>query len=58
MISLAGEIVLMLAYGYKSADGEDDKMVKLVDEAMDQFSETTASHGFLVDAFPMCKSIR
>lgn len=53
----AGSIVLTLAYGYKAADDEDDRMVKLVDEAMDQFSETTASNAFLVDVFPILRYI-
>lgn len=43
----------MLAYGYKSKDEDDDVMVRLVNEAMDQFSETTASNAFLVDVFPI-----
>ncbi|KAJ6561091.1 cytochrome P450 [Mycena vulgaris] len=44
----AGAIVLKIAYGYQA----DGPLVKLVDEAMDQFSEMTAPNAFAVDAFP------
>ncbi|KAK7449253.1 hypothetical protein VKT23_013398 [Stygiomarasmius scandens] len=47
----AGAIVLQIAYGYKAKE-KDDQLVKLVDEAMENFSETTASNAFLVDVFP------
>lgn len=47
--------MLRLAYGYQSANEDDDAMVKLVNEAMDQFSETSASGAFLVDVFPVRK---
>ena len=50
--SFAAAIVLSMAYGYK-ADGKDDELVKLVDEAIDQFSEVTAANAFLVDVFPI-----
>lgn len=49
--------MLTLAYGY-STDDEDDRMVNLVNEAMDQFSETTASNAFLVDVFPFREPVR
>ena len=45
--------MLTLAYGYKVVGDEDDQMVRLVDEAVDQFSETMASNAFLVDMFPI-----
>lgn len=51
----AGNIVLMLTYGAKPTDDGAEGMVKLVDEAMDQFSETTMSGAFLVDVFPIRK---
>lgn len=47
----------MLAYGYKPLDGGHDELVQLVDEAMDQFSETTAANAFLVDVFPISEHI-
>ncbi|KAF9067157.1 cytochrome P450 [Rhodocollybia butyracea] len=53
----AGGIVLMMAYGYKTSGNGDDKMVELVDEAMDQFSETVAPNAFLVDAFPILQYV-
>jgi len=52
----AGAIVLQIAYGYKAKE-KDDQLVKLVDEAMENFSETTASNAFLVDVFPSCELI-
>lgn len=51
----AGNIVLMLTYGAKPTDSGAEGMVNLVDEAMDQFSETTVSGAFLVDVFPIRK---
>lgn len=51
----AGNIVLMLTYGAKATDDGAEGMVRLVDEAMNQFSETTTSGAFLVDTFPMRK---
>lgn len=39
-------------YGYTAADG-DDPLVKLVGEAMAQFSEMVVTNAFLVDVFPM-----
>ncbi|THH06929.1 hypothetical protein EW146_g9466 [Bondarzewia mesenterica] len=53
---LAGAIVLTLAYGYKATD-EDDRLVNLVNEAMDQFSETTATNAFAVDIFPILRYV-
>ncbi|KAF9489406.1 cytochrome P450 [Pleurotus eryngii] len=47
----AGSIVLTLTYGYK-ASSQEDGLVKLVNEAMDQFSETTVTGAFMVDVFP------
>ncbi|KAJ7496794.1 cytochrome P450 [Mycena latifolia] len=52
----AGAIVLEIAYGYH-ADDRDDPLVKLVDEAMDQFSEMTAPNAFAVDAFPFLRFV-
>ncbi|THU98501.1 cytochrome P450 [Dendrothele bispora CBS 962.96] len=47
----AGALVLRVAFGYK-VKVKEDPLVKLVDEAMDNFSETTASNAFMVDVFP------
>ncbi|KAF8989705.1 cytochrome P450 [Cyathus striatus] len=52
----AGGIVLMLAYGYKPRS-RGDGLVKIVNEAMDQFSETTAAGAFLVDVFPSLRYV-
>lgn len=46
----AGAIVLMITYGF-NADKEP-QLVRLVDEAMEQFSETTVPNAFAVDTFP------
>ena len=45
----------MLTYGAKPTDDGAEGMVRLVNEAMDQFSETTMSGAFLVDVFPIRK---
>lgn len=50
-----GNIVLMLTYGAKPTDDGAEGKVRLVNEAMDQFSETTISGAFLVDLFPIRK---
>ncbi|KAJ7708771.1 cytochrome P450 [Mycena rosella] len=52
----AGAIVLKIAYGYQ-ADDHNDPLVKLVDEAMDQFSEMTAPNAFAVDVFPFLRFV-
>ncbi|KAJ7496786.1 cytochrome P450 [Mycena latifolia] len=52
----AGAIVLKIAYGYQ-ADDRDDPLVKLVDEAMEQFSEVTAANAFAVDLFPLLRFV-
>ena len=43
----------MLAYGCKPTDPGGENLVKLVDDAMDGFSETTKANGFMVDIFPI-----
>ncbi|KAK7029624.1 hypothetical protein VNI00_014322 [Paramarasmius palmivorus] len=52
----AAAIVLKITYGYKAGD-KDDALVKLVDEAMEQFSETTTPNAFAVDLFPFLKFV-
>ncbi|KAF5372558.1 hypothetical protein D9758_005187 [Tetrapyrgos nigripes] len=52
----AGALVLQVAFGYKAKE-KDDHLVELVDEAMDNFSETTASNAFMVDVFPSMQYI-
>lgn len=53
---LAGAIVLKITYGY-SAEPHDDPLVRLVDEAMDQFSETTGINAYMVDFFPILRFV-
>jgi hypothetical protein len=43
--------VLRLAYGYNVKDNEDP-MIKMVNEAMDQFSEMTTMGAYMVDIIP------
>ncbi|KAK7059719.1 cytochrome P450 [Favolaschia claudopus] len=52
----AGAIVLKIAYGYEARD-HDDPLVKLVDDAMDQFSELTGTNAFAVDTFPLLRYV-
>ncbi|KAH7890618.1 cytochrome P450 [Phlebopus sp. FC_14] len=49
-------IVLKIAYGY-TVELENDPLVKLVDDAMDQFSETTAPNAFMVDIVPILRFV-
>jgi len=49
---VAGNTLLKLVYGYTATDKED-RLVKLVDEVMRQFSEMFVTNGFLVDFFPV-----
>ena len=50
--SFAASITLSMAYGYKTK-GQDDELVKVVDQAMTQFSEVGAPNAFLVDVLPI-----
>ncbi|KAF9228325.1 cytochrome P450 [Gyrodon lividus] len=52
----AGAIVLKIAYGY-TVEIENDPLVKLVDDAMDQFSETTVPNAFMVDIVPILRFV-
>ncbi len=45
--------MLQLAYGYRASDPGGKELIKLVDDAMDGFSETTKTNAFLVDVFPI-----
>ncbi|KAJ7102950.1 cytochrome P450 [Mycena crocata] len=51
-VNFAGAIVLKITYGYQAED-KHDPLVKLVDDAMDQFSELTATNAFAVDTLPL-----
>ncbi|EMD32352.1 hypothetical protein CERSUDRAFT_161722, partial [Gelatoporia subvermispora B] len=47
----AGAIILMMSHGYKIQE-EEDPIINTADEAVDQFSKSTAPGAFLVDVFP------
>lgn len=53
---MAGSIILMLTHGYEVQE-HDDPVVKVVDEATEQFSDATAPGAFLVDVFPLLRYI-
>ncbi|KAH9934389.1 cytochrome P450 [Fomitopsis serialis] len=53
----AGGLVLQLAYGYRASDPGGKELVKLVDDAMDGFSEATMPNAFLVDVFPVLRCV-
>ncbi|RDX44656.1 cytochrome P450 [Lentinus brumalis] len=53
----AGGLVLQLAYGYRVSDPGGKELIKLVDDAMDGFSETTKTNAFLVDVFPILQYV-
>ena len=48
---LAGSIICMITYGYKSS-GDGDAIVEVVDKAMEDFALVTAPGAFLADVFP------
>ncbi|KAJ7160982.1 cytochrome P450 [Mycena filopes] len=52
----AGSVVLLLAYGYNPA-GSDDRLMKLINEVMCQWSEMTTSNAFAVDVFPILRFV-
>ncbi|KAJ6623187.1 cytochrome P450 [Mycena sp. CBHHK59/15] len=52
----AGAIVLKIAYGYKAQD-QDDPLVRLVDDAMEQFSQMTVPNAYAVDTFPFLRYV-
>lgn len=52
----AGSIVLMLTYGIKPTDDGAEGMIRVVNEAMCQFSKTSISGAFMVDILPIRKS--
>ena len=56
---LAGSIIVMIAYGYKSK-GDDDIIIKTVDKAMEEFAIVMSPGAFLADVFPIrrCKFLR
>ncbi|RPD72903.1 cytochrome P450 [Lentinus tigrinus ALCF2SS1-7] len=54
---LAGGLVLQLAYGYRASDPGGKELVKVVDDAMDGFSEMTKPNAFLVDVFPILRYV-
>ncbi|PBK96431.1 cytochrome P450 [Armillaria gallica] len=52
----AGAIILQISHGYAIQE-ENDPFVKLAEEAMDQFSLSTAPGGFLVNLIPILRHI-
>ncbi|KAI0370175.1 cytochrome P450 [Pilatotrama ljubarskyi] len=53
---LAASIIIKVAYGYE-VRGDDDPMVKTVDEALEDFSTSSAPGTFLADVFPFLRHI-
>lgn len=53
---MAGSIILMLTHGYEVQE-HDDPVIKIVDEATEQFSDATAPGAFLVDVFPVLRHV-
>ncbi|TFK49674.1 cytochrome P450 [Heliocybe sulcata] len=51
----AGAIVLRITYGYEVK--HDDQIVRIVDEAMSQFSELVTPGAYLVDTLPILRYI-
>ncbi|KAM5534862.1 hypothetical protein V8D89_011417 [Ganoderma adspersum] len=53
---LAGTIIVMIAYGYKSS-GDDDLIIKTVDKSMEDFGVIFAPGAFMADAFPFLRHV-
>ncbi|KAI0723015.1 cytochrome P450 [Earliella scabrosa] len=53
---LAGSIIVMIAYGYKSK-GDDDIIIKTVDKAMEEFAIVMSPGAFLADVFPILTKV-
>ncbi|KAH9841049.1 cytochrome P450 [Rhodofomes roseus] len=53
----AGGFVLQLTYGYRASDPGGKELVKLVDDAMEGFSEATVQNAFLVDVIPVLRYV-
>ncbi|KAI0774005.1 cytochrome P450 [Fomes fomentarius] len=53
---LAGSIIVMIAYGYKSK-GDSDVIIKTVDKAMEDFAVIMAPGTFLADVFPVLTKV-
>lgn len=56
MDRLAGTIIVMIAYGYKSSR-DDDLIIKTVDKSMEDFGIIFAPGAFMADAFPFSRYI-
>lgn len=55
-IRLQGSIILKLTYGIDVQDGEDP-FVTLIERANDNFNKATIPGSFLVDFFPVLRSL-
>ncbi|KAK8103562.1 cytochrome P450 [Apiospora kogelbergensis] len=53
----AGAIILKVAYGYEIEPHKEDPLVKLVDNAMDQFSKAMIPGAWMVDMIPMLRHL-
>lgn len=51
---MAGAVILQITYGYK-VQTDNDPMVRVVDNAMDQFSELVVPGAYLVDTLPILR---
>ncbi|KAJ7446928.1 cytochrome P450 [Mycena galericulata] len=52
----AATVVLLLAYGYKPTES-DDRLITLINDALAQWSEMTASNAFAVDVLPILRYV-
>ncbi|GLB39728.1 putative cytochrome p450 [Lyophyllum shimeji] len=53
---IAGAIILRISYGYEVKE-VGDPLVELVDQAMEQFSSSTAPGAYLVDVLPILRHV-
>lgn len=54
-IRSTGATILMLAYGYK-VESNDDRLVRIAEDAMVGFAKASEPGAFLVDRIPFCKT--
>ncbi|KAI0771958.1 cytochrome P450 [Trametes elegans] len=53
---LAASIIITITYGYR-VRGENDPIVKTVDQAMEDFGRTSAPGAYLADTFPFLRHV-
>ncbi|KAI9067667.1 cytochrome P450 [Trametes sanguinea] len=53
---LAGSIIIMMTYGYE-VEGDDDPLIKTVDQVLEEYAQSVAPGAFLADTFPFLRYV-